>query len=88
MKKTQEIKMNYQGFSIRDLEDKYYDGDADYLDEGFVSKEMKLGLNDCIKYLESNIVDDEVIWMMNNANSGVFYREPFNPQVGVSALSR
>jgi hypothetical protein len=80
MKKTQEIKMNYQGFSIKEMEDKYYDGDADYLDEKFVSKGMKEGLSDCTKYLDSNVVDDEVLWMMNNANSGVFYREPFQGQ--------
>lgn len=84
MKKTQEIKMSYQGFSIKEMNDKYYDGDADYLDESFVSKEMKMGLGDCMKYIESNVVDDEVIWIMNNANSGAFYREPFQGQYSFS----
>jgi hypothetical protein len=78
MKKTQEIKLSHQGFSIKEMEDKYYDGDADYLDEKFVSKEMKDGLNDCMKYLDQNLVDDEVLWTKSNANSGDFYREPFN----------
>ncbi|KAA9007368.1 hypothetical protein F4V43_02455 [Paenibacillus spiritus] len=66
----------------RSWQEKYYDGDYEWAYEGMVSSEMKSGISDCIRYINSEIVDDEVLWMKENANTGIYFREPFCDEIG------
>ncbi|QWU14418.1 hypothetical protein SAMN04487895_101729 [Paenibacillus sophorae] len=62
----------------RNLQELYYDGEAEYIDERYVSLELLQGDEDCVEYLDSKYTyDDEIIRLKNGANKGKFYREPY-----------
>jgi hypothetical protein len=63
------------------LQEQYYDKEYDYIDESLISREQKLGMNDCIKYISRGFIDDEVLWYRHKANQGIYYREPYKPPV-------
>lgn len=68
----------------RNLQELYYDGDADYYNERDVSPEMKQGVNDCIKYIE-NESDYEILWFKQEAQKK-YYREPFKAKQNQHSL--
>ncbi|WP_169834406.1 hypothetical protein [Paenibacillus donghaensis] len=62
--------------------ERYFDGEVDYVDERYVSDEMKEGTEDCVEYLDTQKIDDEVLYLKREANSGEFYRAPFCSEIG------
>ncbi|WP_405169316.1 hypothetical protein [Paenibacillus sp. FSL H3-0286] len=82
MEKTNQTKELFKTF-----QEQYYDGEVDYSDERCVSSEMKQGQYDCVKYLDSQKIDDEVLWRKYHANSGKFYREPHKSEFGLEVLN-
>lgn len=77
-------KHNKGNHSTITWEDRYYDGcNVDYCEEDFVSSEMKLGTEECIKYIEDT-VDNETLWLKNKAQHQ-YYREPYKPKSNVYA---
>lgn len=64
------VKQNKGNFSIITWEDRYYDGfDLDYFDDRDVS------LNTEIEEVDYTYMDDEVMWIKNEAQKK-YYREP------------
>ncbi|MFC3746492.1 hypothetical protein [Paenibacillus sp. GCM10012306] len=60
-------------------QEKYWDGECEYIDERLVSWDWKNNKRIWIDYEQEmkNTYDDQVIWTKKDANSGKFYREPY-----------
>jgi hypothetical protein len=60
-------------------QERYYDGQCDYVDERLVSWDWENSTSILINYEQEikNTYDDQVLSMKKEANSGKFYREPY-----------
>lgn len=58
----------------KSLQEKYYDGEAEYIDERYVSSYIFEGLDDCIEYL--NTYNDRDYWneKENHKNNNYYAR--------------